>query len=69
MKGNRRVTLEPELEALAVEWDGPMRAILAKKFKRWARQLDLSARIMAKDEGHKPPKRLGFLNLKVAVKN
>ncbi|MDB6020026.1 MAG: hypothetical protein JWR19_4515 [Pedosphaera sp.] len=65
----KRVTLEPELEALAVEWDGPMRAILAKKFKRWSRQLDLSAQIMAKDLGYVAPKRLRFVSVDVAKGN
>ena len=50
MKTVKRVTLEPELEELAAEWKPEMRLIVAKKFRRWARQLSVSARILMKQE-------------------
>lgn len=65
----KRVTLEPELEGLAKDWNAEMRRIVARKFKRWARQLEISAEIMKRDAAYSPPRRLKFLSLKVAVGN
>ena len=42
-----RVQLEPELEDMAKNWSPEMRKIVAKKFRRWARQLDVSAKIIS----------------------
>jgi hypothetical protein len=43
--------LEPELEALAGEWSPEMRRLVARKFRRWVRELELSAKIIASDAG------------------
>lgn len=44
-----RVALEPRLEAIAGMLSARDRRELARKFKRWARQLDISAFIMESD--------------------
>jgi len=44
-----RVTLEPELEEIAASWPAAKRFEAARKFSRWARQLKVSASIMASD--------------------
>jgi hypothetical protein len=50
MKIRKRVTLEPELEELATAWPPGMRLVVARKFRRWARQLTVSARIMMQQD-------------------
>ena len=45
-KGYCPVTLEPELEAEACLWTPAQRRAAAKKMRRWARQLDVSAVIL-----------------------
>ncbi|MDB6018427.1 MAG: hypothetical protein JWR19_2916 [Pedosphaera sp.] len=49
-KERKRVTLEPELEELALFWRPQMRLIVARKFARWARQLRVSAFIMIEQD-------------------
>jgi hypothetical protein len=44
-----RVTLEPELEEIAALWPAAKRFEVAGKLKRWAKQLRISAQIMASD--------------------
>jgi hypothetical protein len=44
-----RVRLEPELEEIAALWPAAKRFEVAQKLKRWARQLKISAQIMASD--------------------
>jgi hypothetical protein len=44
-----RVKLEPELEEIAALWPAAKRFEVAQKLKRWARQLKISAQIMASD--------------------
>jgi hypothetical protein len=44
-----RVRLEPALEAIVANWPPERRRKLAAKLGRWARQLELSARIIEKD--------------------
>jgi hypothetical protein len=44
-----RVKLEPELEAVAGEWSEAKRRALARKLRRWAHQLEVSAAIMELD--------------------
>ena len=44
-----RVQLEPELEEIAALWPANKRLEVARKFKRWARQLQVSGRIMLRD--------------------
>jgi len=55
------VKLEPELEEIAALWPAAKRLAVARKFKRWARQLKVSAIIMihretsASDRASRPP--------------
>jgi hypothetical protein len=50
-----RVRLEPELEAIAALWPAAKRFEVAQKLRRWAKQLRISAMIMASDgRGPKP---------------
>ena len=42
------VTLEQELEEIAALWPAAKRFEMAQKFKRWARQLKVSALIMSR---------------------
>ena len=51
------VTLEPELEEMASLWPAAKRFEMAQKFRRWARQLKVSALIMsrASSPGKQPP--------------
>jgi hypothetical protein len=44
-----RVTLEPELQEIAALWPAAKRFEVAYKLKRWAKQLKISAAIMASD--------------------
>jgi len=44
-----RVQLEPELEEIAGLWPANKRLDVARKFKRWAHQLQVSGRIMLRD--------------------
>lgn len=44
-----RVTLEPELEQMAILWTPIKRLDMARAMERWARQLRVSARIMLRD--------------------
>ena len=50
-----RVVLEPDLQEQAELLTATQRRSLAKIYRRWARQLEVSAKIMETDE--KPPKR------------
>jgi hypothetical protein len=65
----KRVTLEPELEVLAREWNPEMRRVVARKFIRWARQLRVSARIMMLDASYRPAKRLRHVSPVKAKRN
>jgi hypothetical protein len=50
-----RVRLEPELEEIAALWPAAKRFEVAQKLRRWAKQLRISAIIMASDgRGQKP---------------
>lgn len=69
MKIRKRVTLEPELENLAKDWPPEMRRIVAKKFRRWSKQLDVSAYIISREASFRPSKKLPYLRLKIALKN
>lgn len=51
-----RVTLEPELEEIAALWPAAKRFEVADKLKRWAKQLKISALIMASDGRGPGPK-------------
>ncbi len=50
-----RVRLEPELEELAASWSPEKRRVMAKKLRRWARQLDVSAHILTSDHSPRQP--------------
>ena len=45
-----RVQLEPELEEIAGLWPAKKRLDVARKFKRWAHQLQVSGQIMLRDD-------------------
>jgi hypothetical protein len=49
IKTYSRVRLEPELEEIAGLWPANKRLEVARKFKRWAHQLQVSGRIMLRD--------------------
>lgn len=49
----RRVKLEPELEAIAAEWDGEKRIALGLKFMRWGWQLVVTGKIISSDAGRR----------------
>ena len=53
-KGYCPVTLEPELEAEASLWTPAQRRAAAKKMRRWARQLDISAVILERHTAPRP---------------
>lgn len=46
---SRRVKLEPELEEIAGFWSASKRLEMARKFRRWARQLRVSGLILLRD--------------------
>lgn len=68
-----RVALEPRLEAIAGMLPARDRRELAREFKRWARQLDISASIMESDHRRAYEKRptppLKRLPLRVLLRN
>jgi hypothetical protein len=49
-----RVTLEPELEEIAALWPAAKRFEAARKLRRWARQLAVSAMVMVNDARPSP---------------
>lgn len=53
----KRITLEPELEALAGHLGAADRLLLARKLTRWVRQLRVSARALL-PRGPQGPRRL-----------
>jgi|GEM_PF-1768441 len=65
------VTLEPELEEIAALWPAAKRFEMAEKFRRWARQLKVSGRIMVKNESCRicPPRALRFVAPRKAALN
>lgn len=52
-----RVTLEPELQEIAALWPAAKRFEVAQKLGRWAKQLKISALIMASDGRGSGPRR------------
>ena len=49
MKKRKRVSLEPELEAMAADWN-PRRCLeMSKVFDRWSSQLQVKAFILVRD--------------------
>jgi len=60
-KKARRVALEPELEEIAAFWSAAKRFEMARKFRRWARQLRVSAFILFHDSHPASPPSLRFV--------
>jgi hypothetical protein len=58
--GRRRVALEPELEEIASLWPPAKRFEMARKFRRWARQLRITGLILFYDShpGSRPALRI-----------
>jgi hypothetical protein len=59
-----RVELEPELEEIAALWPAAKRFEMARKFRRWARQLRVSGFILFHDSHQPAPRELPFLALR-----
>jgi hypothetical protein len=59
-----RVELEPELEEIAALWPAAKRFEMARKFRRWARQLRVSGFILFHDSHRPAPRELPFLALR-----
>jgi hypothetical protein len=53
-----KVTLEPELQAIAAIWPAAKRFEVAHKLGRWSHQLKVSARIMIKNASPSPRPRV-----------
>ena len=67
-----RVRLEPELEEIAALWPAAKRFEVAQKLRRWARQLKISALIMASDgrgQGSPSPVSAPLLSRRKALLN
>jgi hypothetical protein len=54
----KRVTMEPELEEIAGTLPVAARRQLAKKLRRWAHELEVSADVMARDDAYRPAKNI-----------
>lgn len=65
----RRVKLEPELEEIAAFWSASKRFEMARKFRRWARQLRVSGFILFHDSHPVSPPALRFVGLRKAGLN
>ena len=67
------VVLEPELEEETALMTASQRRALAEKFRRWARQLDVSAFIMMRDQrlacGPKPAPGLKAVAAQILIRN
>lgn len=61
--------MEPELEAMAGAWSPAKRLETARKLKRWARQLKVSAFILLADASPRPPRVATTLPLRKARLN
>jgi hypothetical protein len=59
-----RVELEPELEEIAALWPAAKRFEMARKFRRWARQLRVSGFILFHDSHRPAPRELPRLALR-----
>lgn len=64
-----RVALEPELEAIAAFWPAAKRFEMARKFRRWARQLRVSGFILFHDSHPASRPALRFVALRKARLN
>ena len=63
------VTLEPELEEDAALWTITQRRAAAKLYRRYARQLEVSANIMENLSAPKPPPSLRFVCARILRRN
>jgi hypothetical protein len=63
------VTLEPELEEAAALMTAHERRMMAKRLRRWARQLEVSAFILDRVYAPKPPPALKVLPARRLVLN
>lgn len=54
MKTGIRVRLKPELEEIAGDLNAWQRREMARKLRRWSRQLEISALILISDAAPKP---------------
>jgi len=50
-----RIRLEPELEAIAADFNAHQCRIVARLYARWARQLRVKAQILEQDSQPVPP--------------
>jgi hypothetical protein len=64
-----RVALEPELEEIAAFWPAAKRFEMARKFRRWARQLRVSGFILFHDSHPASRPSLPFVGLRKARLN
>jgi len=64
-----RVSLEPELEEIAAFWPAAKRFEMARKFRRWARQLRVSGFILFHDSHPASRPSLRFVALRKARLN
>lgn len=75
MKADKKicpVTLEPELEEIAGMWTGVKRLETARKWKRWVRQLEVSAVIMIRRNAQHHtcrPRTLKYVGIRKAALN
>jgi len=65
----RRFTLEPEQEEETCFMTAPQRRALANKLRRWARELEVSAKMMEMDEAPKPKPRIKYLSHRKLILN
>jgi len=65
----KRVQLEPALEAMAGDLGAAQCRRAAAVFQRWARELEVKARILERDALPRPPPRLSWLPLRRARRN
>jgi len=61
--------MEPELEEIAGSLAPPMRRLLAKKLRRWAHELEVSADVIERDDACHPPKSIPRLPAAVLKTN
>jgi hypothetical protein len=69
IKRRPRVELEPELEEIAALWSAAKRFEMARKFRRWSRQLRISGFILFHESHPAATPSLPFLGLRKARLN
>lgn len=68
-RSHKPVTLEPELERIAANWLPAKRLVISRKLRRWARQLEVSAFILAQKPGCPRERFLRKLPLRIIATN